>query len=109
MKLMRIVSRFQKLPEETNHKGIEIAKSVNEVVKTNGGEKSKPEKSKENVPSNGPIPLNGEVMVKKRKKYKKRRLEEEDDGPVDGLSKPKKKSLTVKSLLEEKRVVVEST
>lgn len=45
---------------------------------------------------------NGEV-VKKRKKYKKRHMI--DDGPIDGLSKPKKKAITVKTLLEEKRVV----
>ncbi|XP_065207215.1 ubinuclein-2-like isoform X2 [Planococcus citri] len=102
-----VESPHKKLPEETNHKGAENTKNVNEVVKTNGSEKLKPEKSKENVPSNGPISVNGEILVKKRKKYKKRRLEE-DDGPVDGLSKPKKKAITVKTLLEEKRVVVEN-
>lgn len=52
------------------------------------------------------IKVNGDVLKKKRKKYKKRRLNIDDaDDQLDSLSKPKKKSLTVKSLLEEKRVI----
>lgn len=55
---------------------------------------------------NNKIKVNGDVLKKKRKKYKKRRLNIDDaDGQLDSLSKPKKKSLTVKSLLEEKRVI----
>ncbi len=90
---------MQKLPEETCTKEIEAEKSGQETSKvveklTNG----KPGQSASDV-----VPVNGEVVQKIRKKYKKRRLDE--DIADDPMARPKKKALTVKLMLEEKRIV----
>lgn len=96
---------YQKLPEETDHEEVENESYRNHVVEAvNPAEITKVENIKDCM--NIKIKVNGDVLKKKRKKYKKRRLNIDDaDDQLDSLSKPKKKSLTVKSLLEEKRVI----
>lgn len=73
--------------------------NTNETIKSN--DKLMFDKSKQNF--DVVRLMNGDLLKRKKKKYKKRRLIE-DSIPGDYLSKPKKKALTVKLLLEEKRI-----
>lgn len=88
---------LQKLPEDNDQKAVECESTKNTVVPLpKNQDKVLTDKSD---PNSTTALTNGDLTLKKRKKYKKRRTTE------DAEVVPKKKGRTVKTLLEEKRVL----